>query len=304
MVLYNKLSDYLKKRYGERVQRLPINAGFTCPNKTGLRGTGGCIYCEETGSGFASLSPKTPISEQIRYMIERYKGKANKYMAYFQSNTNTYAPVHVLKKIYDSALVDDRIVILDISTRPDTVEDEKLELIASYKEKLDVYLEFGLQSVNYKTLKILNRGHTLAEFIDAVNRAKKRNIEIIVHMIIDMPWDDKEDIIEGAKILSALKIDGVKLHSLYITKNTILGKMYEKGEVIPLSLEEFIERNILFLEYLDPDIVIHRLAADPPKTGVLHGNWGMSKIKIINILEKEMKKRNTYQGRLFNYLNN
>ncbi|WP_047268047.1 TIGR01212 family radical SAM protein [Marinitoga sp. 1197] len=303
-MLYNKLSDYLKKRYGERVQRLPINAGFTCPNKTGLRGTGGCIYCEETGSGFASLSPKTPISEQIRYMIERYKGKANKYMAYFQSNTNTYAPVHVLKKIYDSALVDDRIVILDISTRPDTVEDEKLELIASYKEKLDVYLEFGLQSVNYKTLKILNRGHTLAEFIDAVNRAKKRNIEIIVHMIIDMPWDDKEDIIEGAKILSALKIDGVKLHSLYITKNTILGKMYEKGEVIPLSLEEFIERNILFLEYLDPDIVIHRLAADPPKTGVLHGNWGMSKIKIINILEKEMKKRNTYQGRLFNYLNN
>ncbi|NUU99283.1 radical SAM protein [Marinitoga sp. 1154] len=303
-MLYNKLSDYLKKRYGERVQRLPINAGFTCPNKTGLRGTGGCIYCEETGSGFASLSPKTPISEQIRYMIERYKGKANKYMAYFQSNTNTYAPVHVLKKIYDSALVDDRIVILDISTRPDTVEDEKLELIASYKEKLDVYLEFGLQSVNYKTLKILNRGHTLAEFIDAVNRAKKRNIEIIVHMIVDMPWDDKEDIIEGAKILSALKIDGVKLHSLYITKSTILGKMYERDEVIPLSLEEFIERNILFLEYLDPDIVIHRLAADPPKTGVLHGNWGMSKIKIINMLEKEMKKRNTYQGRLFNYLNN
>ncbi|GAB6190114.1 TIGR01212 family radical SAM protein [Marinitoga arctica] len=302
-MLYNKLSDYLKKRYGERVQRLPINAGFTCPNKIGLRGTGGCIYCEETGSGFASLSPKTPIKEQIEFMINRYKGKANKYMAYFQSNTNTFAPPHILKKIYDSALIDDRIVILDISTRPDTVEEEKLDLIASYKEKVDVYIEFGLQSVNYNTLKILNRGHSLAEFIDSVNRAKKRNIEVIVHMIVDLPWDKKEDIIEGAKILSALNVDGVKLHSLYITENTVLGEMYKNNEIQPLSFEEFIDRNILFLEYLDPKIVIHRLAADPPKEGVLHGNWGMSKIKIINLLEKEMKKRNTYQGRLFNYLN-
>lgn len=302
-MLYNKLSDYLKGKYGERVQRLPINAGFTCPNKTGLRGTGGCIYCEESGSGFAALSPKTPIADQLKFMIERYKGKANKFMAYFQSNTNTYAPTHVLKKIYDSALIDDRIIILDISTRPDCVEDEKLDLIASYKEKLDVYLEFGLQSVNYNTLKILNRGHTLAEFIDAVNRAKQRNIEVIVHMIIDLPWDNEEDIIEGAKILSALNVDGVKLHSLYITENTVLGQMYKNGEIKPLSLKEFINRNILFLEYLDPKVVIHRLAADPPKEGVLHGNWGMSKIKIINILEKEMKNRNTYQGRLFNYLN-
>jgi hypothetical protein len=302
-VLYNKLSDYLKNKYGERVQRLPINAGFTCPNKIGLKGTGGCIYCEETGSGFAALSPKTSIKEQVEYMIKRYEGRANKYMAYFQSNTNTFAPAHVLKKIYDSALIDDRIVILDISTRPDSVEDEKLDLIASYKEKLDVYLEFGLQSVNHHTLKILNRGHTLADFIDAVNRAKKRNIEVIVHIIIDLPWDSEEDIIEGAKILSALNVDGVKLHSLYITENTVLGQMYKNGEIKPLSFEEFINRNILFLEYLDPKVVIHRLAADPPKENVLHGNWGMSKIKIINLLEKEMRNRNTYQGRMFNYLN-
>ncbi|KAF2955980.1 TIGR01212 family radical SAM protein [Marinitoga sp. 38H-ov] len=302
-MLYNKLSEYLKNKYGERVQRLPINAGFTCPNKIGLKGTSGCIYCEETGSGFAALSPKNSIKEQVEYMIKRYEGRANKYMAYFQSNTNTFAPAHVLKKIYDSALIDDRIVILDISTRPDSVEDEKLDLIASYKEKLDVYLEFGLQSVNYNTLKILNRGHTLAEFIDAVNRAKNRNIEVIVHMIIDLPWDREEDIIEGAKILSALNVDGVKLHSLYITENTVLGQMYKNGGVKPLSLEEFINRNILFLEYLDPKVVIHRLAADPPKDNVIHGNWGMSKIKIINLLEKEMRNRNTYQGRLFNYLN-
>ncbi|NUU94855.1 radical SAM protein [Marinitoga sp. 1135] len=302
-MLYNKLSDYLKKRYGERVQRLPINAGFTCPNKTGVRGTGGCIYCEESGSGFAALSPKTPIAEQIQIMMKRYEGRANKFMAYFQSNTNTYAPTHVLKKIYDSALIDERIIILDISTRPDTVPDDVLDLIASYKEKMDVYIEYGLQSVNINTLKILNRGHSLAEFIDAVNRAKQRNLEVIVHMIVDLPWDSEEDIIEGAKILSALKVDGVKLHSLYITEDTVLGKMYKNGEVKPLSLEEFINRNILFLEYLDPEIVIHRLAADPPREGVLHGNWGMSKIKIINLLEKEMKNRNTYQGRLFNYLN-
>lgn len=296
MKFYNNLSSYLKKRYGQRVQRLPINAGFTCPNKTGEKGIGGCIFCEKTGSGFASAGANKSISEQLKFMMKRYEGRASKYMAYFQSNTNTYANPTKLKEIYDQSLISEDILILDISTRPDCVEDKKLDLIASYKEKLDVFIEFGVESTSTKTLFFMNRGHFLSDVIDATLRSKSRELEVIYHFILDFPTDDLNDIIEMAKFANVMKIDGVKLHSLYIAENTVLGDMYKKGKIFPLSLEEYINRVILFLEYLNPDIVIHRLAADPPDLGCLHGNWGFRKIEIINKINQEMKKRNTYQG--------
>jgi radical SAM protein (TIGR01212 family) len=293
---YNNLSSYLKKRYGQRVQRLPINAGFSCPNKTGEKGFGGCIFCEKTGSAFSSTSADVSISKQLELMMKRYEGKASKYMAYFQSNTNTYAKVEKLKELYDHSLISEDILILDISTRPDCVEEEKLDLIASYKEKVDVFLEFGVESTNTRTLSYMNRGHYLSDVIDATLRAKKRNIEIIYHYIIDFPTDDKNDVVEMAKFANVMKVQGVKLHSLYITENTVLGEKYKNNEIKILTLEEYVERIILFLEYLNPEIVIHRLAADPPKNGTLHGNWGKRKIEIINMIDKEMKERGTYQG--------
>lgn len=299
---YRHLKGYLKERYGEVVYRIPIDAGFTCPNKDGTKGRGGCIYCDPTGSGF-SVDGQKSINEQMSERIEKLRAKGiKKYMAYFQANSNTYAPVKKLRELYD-CVISDNIVILDVSTRPDLASEEVLELLESYKEKLDVIIEFGLQTANFRTLEKLNRRHTLAEFIDAVNRAKKHGLEVVAHVIVNLPWDTMADVVETAKILSALDVDGVKMHSLYVVEGTALGKMYEEGLIQICDLDEYIERVITFLEFLDPEIVIHRLVADPPKEGTLFANWGLPKIEIINRIEKKMKEENRHQGGKFSYLN-
>ncbi|ACM22332.1 radical SAM protein, family [Thermotoga neapolitana DSM 4359] len=303
MVRYRKLSDHLKERYGERVQRIVIFGGFSCPNRDGTKGTGGCIYCDATGSGFTTLM-KLPIREQVLRMKERYEKRGiRKFIAYFQAFSNTYASIDELRKKYEEALVDDSIVQLSVSTRPDLVPEEVLDLLEEFKRKVDVSVELGLQTANYRTLRKINRGHTLAEFVDAAVRVKRRGMELVVHVILNLPWDDMEDVVETAKLLSALDVDGVKLHSLYVVEGTKLAEMYRKGEIEICSLEEYIERVITFLEYLSPKVVVHRLVADPPKEGTIFANWGKSKIEIINMIEKELERRDTYQGKRFDYLN-
>ncbi|AJG40294.1 MULTISPECIES: TIGR01212 family radical SAM protein [Thermotoga] len=300
---YRKLSDHLKERYGERVQRIVIFGGFSCPNRDGTKGTGGCIYCDATGSGFTTLM-KLPIREQVLRMKERYEKRGiRKFIAYFQAFSNTYASIDELRKKYEEALVDDSIVQLSVSTRPDLVPEEVLDLLEEFKRKVDVSVELGLQTANYRTLRKINRGHTLAEFVDAAVRVKRRGMELVVHVILNLPWDDMEDVVETAKLLSALDVDGVKLHSLYVVEGTKLAEMYRKGEIEICSLEEYIERVITFLEYLSPKVVVHRLVADPPKEGTIFANWGKSKIEIINMIEKELERRDTYQGKRFDYLN-
>jgi len=299
---YRDLKTYLKERYGEPVYRLPIDAGFTCPNRDGTLSTGGCIYCDATGSGF-SVNKKLSIQEQMKERMEKLRNRGiGKFMAYFQANSNTYAPIPKLRELYSSALLED-VIILDISTRPDLVPNEVLELLADYRKSVDVFLELGLQTVNYHTLRKLNRQHTLAEFVDAVIRAKKYGLEVIAHVILNLPWDNLEDVVETAKIISVLQVDGVKLHSLYVVKDTPLEILYRKGKIKIGSLNEFINRAITFLEYLDPKIVIHRLAADPPHVGTVFGNWGLPKIEILNRIEKEMILRGSYQGKKYAYLN-
>ncbi len=300
---YRKLSDYLKERYGERVQRIVIHGGFSCPNRDGTKSRGGCIYCDATGSGFTTLM-RLPIREQVMEIKKKYEKRGiKKFIAYFQSFSNTYAPVEMLRERYEEALVDDSIVQLSVSTRPDLVPERVLDLFEEFKKRVDVSVELGLQTANYRTLKKINRGHTLAEFVDAAVRVKKRGIELVVHVILNLPWDDMEDVVETAKILSALDVDGVKLHSLYVVEGTKLAEMYKKGEVKICSLEEYIDRAITFLEYLSPNVVIHRLVADPPRKGTIFGNWGKSKIEIINMIEEELERRDTYQGKKFDYLN-
>jgi len=302
-VRYRKLSDYLKERYGERVQRIVIHGGFSCPNRDGTKSRGGCIYCDATGSGFTTLM-KLPIREQVMEMKKKYEKRGiKKFIAYFQSFSNTYAPVEVLRERYEEALVDDSIVQLSVSTRPDLVSERVLDLFEEFKKRVDVSVELGLQTANYRTLKKINRDHTLAEFVDAAVRVKRRGIELVVHVILNLPWDDMEDVVETAKILSALDVDGVKLHSLYVVERTKLAEMYKKGEIKICSLEEYIDRAITFLEYLSPNVVIHRLVADPPRKGTIFGNWGKSKIEIINMIEEELERRDTYQGKKFDYLN-
>lgn len=300
---YRKLSDYLKEKYGERVQRIVIHGGFTCPNRDGRKGWGGCIYCDATGSGFTTEA-SLPIREQVLKMKERYEKKGiRKFIAYFQAFSNTYDSPENLKKKYEEALVDDSIVQLSVSTRPDLVPEKVLDVLEEFKDRVDVSVELGLQTANYRTLRLINRGHTLAEFVDAAVRVKRRGFELVVHVILNLPWDDALDVIETAKLLSALSVDGVKIHSLYVVEGTELARMYRSGEIRICSLEEYVDRVITFLEYLSPNVVIHRLVADPPREGTIFGNWGKSKLELVNTIEKELERRNTYQGKKFDYLN-
>jgi len=299
LTLYKKLNTVLKEKYGRRVQRLSISLGLGCPNRDGTIGTGGCIFCDPTGSGFAAMSPEHSVEEQILSLREKMMRKYRSplfFIAYFQSFSNTYAPIPVLKSFYDRILPFRDIVALDVSTRPDLVCDEVLELLASYRDEREVFLELGLQSVNSETLRILNRGHTLEEWIDGAERAKQKGLSVIAHMILDLPWDSEQDIVAAAQTLNRVGISGVKCHSLYVVAGTVLAKMVETGDVRLLPPEAYIQRLILFLEHLNPEIVIHRLVSDAPKTGVLQ-KVDRPKSLLIREIEEEMAKRDTWQGK-------
>ena len=278
------------------MQRLPINAGFTCPNRTD--GRPGCLFCDETGSGFTTFAGMS-IKEQLELMKERYRKKSvNKFIAYFQNYTNTFAPVDILRDVYVQA-IDSDIVQLDIATRPDCINKDVMNLLSEIRDnyKIKITLDIGLQTANYHTLVKVNRGHTLAEYIYAVNLAKDFGFEVVSHVILNLPGDNILDVIESAKIISALNVDGVKMHSLYIVDGTIFGEMYKQGKLDLCSLDDYVERAVAFLEHLSPNIVIHRLVADPPMRGTLFGNWGRTKTEIINAIEKRMAEKDTYQGK-------
>lgn len=303
---YYKFSDYLKNKYGAKVYKLPINLSVTCPNRDGKISTRGCIFCGEEGAGFENLPNDISVKDQLiknsQYIGKNYN--ANKFIAYLQNFTNTYLPLDKFKH-YIHECCDFGVVAIYISTRPDCVNDKYLEFLHKIKAEkgIDILLELGLQTVNYHTLKLLNRGHLLAEFIDAVISAKKYGIETCVHYIVDLPMDSVEDVKEGARILSALGVDQVKCHSLYILKDTEIEKMYNRGEFNLLSMDEYIERIILFLEYLNPKIVIQRLIGRAPKERTIFCNWATSWWKIMDLIEAKMNDEERYQGRLFDYLN-
>ncbi|MEN8907269.1 MAG: TIGR01212 family radical SAM protein [Clostridiales bacterium] len=300
--MYNKFSEYLKEKYNKKVYKLPINIPSNCPNRDGKIGFGGCIFCGEEGTGFENLSNKLSIGQQLNENKERLKKryKPEKYIAYFQNYTNTYFPIDIFKKYIIESCVKD-VVAIYISTRPDCITKEQLEFLndINCEKNIDIVLEIGLQTVNYKTLKILKRGHTLAEFIEAIFMIKEYNINTCVHYILDIPFDSIDDVIEGAKIISALKIDQVKCHSLYILENTEIAIMYKNKEFKLLSLEDYINRAISFLEYLNPDIVVQRLVSRAPKERTIFCNWNMSWWKVHDKLIEEMNSINSYQGKRY-----
>lgn len=305
-MLYHRFSDYLKNRYGTRVYKLPVNLPVSCPNRDGRLGGKGCIFCGEEGAGFENLPSTMGVEDQLkensRYIGENYN--AEKFIVYFQNYSNTYLPFEDFKN-YILQACGEKVVAIYISTRPDCIRDGYLEFLGKIKEdrRLDVVLELGLQTVNYSSLKFLGRGHGLAEFIDAVLRIKKYGLESCAHYITDLPTDDINDVLEGARILSALGVNQVKCHSLYILQGTVLGEMFLKGELEPLPLESYMERTISFLEYLDPGIVIQRLLGRAPEERTLFCNWGVSWWKIRDLLEQKMDREGRYQGKRFNYLN-
>lgn len=303
---YREYSEYLKKKYKEKVYKIPLNLPVTCPNIDGEISRDGCTFCSELGAGFECLSSDFSIKDQLEKNIE-YIGKkynAHKYIAYFQNYTNTYLPFESFKAYIFEAMRDD-VVGISISTRPDSINDRHLEFLSMIQENYgtDISIELGLQTSNYKALKKMNRGHTLAEFIDVVNRIKKYNFEIVAHVIVNLPYDDMDDVIETAKIISALDVDSVKIHSLYIPKNTKMAEQYLSGEIEIGTVEEYVERVCTFLAYLNEKIVIQRLVARAPEEETLFCNYGMSWWKIKEMIDEYMNSKNMLQGMYCDYLN-
>lgn len=299
---YYSYSTYLQEKYGTKVYKLPIKLNnITCPNRDGKLGYGGCIFCSESGGSFENVSSTNSIRDQLRinkaYISEKYK--ANKFVAYFQNFTNTYMEDEIFFNYINQCKLED-IVSISISTRPDSISESKLEFLESFQKDnaIDITIELGLQTVNYHILRKLNRGHGLSEFIDVMQRIKKHNLRSCVHIIIGLPWEDDLDIKETAKILNVLGVDEVKVHSLYIVKDTILANMYESGQIKPVEYEDFERRIILFLRHLDKNIVIQRLLGRVPEEDSVFCNWGKSWRKIHDEIITKMNYNRIVQGDL------
>lgn len=303
---YRAISAFLKEKYGEKVYKLPVALPLTCPNRDGSVGVGGCVFCGEIGAGYENLPASMTVREQLEKNIAHIapKYKAYKYIPYYQNFSNTYLEPDRFRAYMEVGCIDSTVGIA-IATRPDCINDRYLEILQDIKEKygVDIYLEYGLQSVNYHTLEKINRGHGMAEFIDAVLRTKRYGFSVCAHMIVNLPWDTMTDTIEGARILTALGVDQVKLHALYIVKNTLMAKWYEEKQFSLISADEYIERVIAFLQHLDKDIVLQRLVGRAPEENTLFTNWSMGWWRIQEEIERRLEERDVRQGDLCNYLN-
>lgn len=296
---YNQYSAFLKQKFGVKVYKITLDAGFSCPNRDGTISTGGCIFCDEGGSFSQAHSNKLSIEEQIGAGIETLskRFKAEKFMSYFQAYSNTYKPVKELEKIYNSSLCNDKIVGLSIGTRPDCVDEEKLDLIASYKDDYYTWVEYGLQSIHDKTLKRINRGHDFDCFLQAYEKTKERGINVCVHVILGL-WETHDEIMQTAQKLAQLGVDGVKIHMLCALQDTKLAKMYDAGEIDFMSEEEYVNTVCDFLEYLPQTTTIHRLAGNGLKKNLIAPRWLGAKLDCLNKIDRELLRRNSYQGKL------
>lgn len=296
---YHTLDYFYKHKFNSKVFKVSLNAGFSCPNIDGTVGYGGCIYCSKLGSGeFAGDKEKDLITQfnEVKDMISK-KWPNSLYIGYFQANTNTYAPVSVLKEKYETILKLDNVVGLNIATRADAINEECLEYLEELNKKTYLTIELGLQTIHPTTTKLINRCHSLECFDNMVTELRKRNINVVVHIINGLPFETKEMMIETIKHINQLDIQGVKIHMLSILKNTDLEKFYEKEKFHVLTKEEYVDIVCDELEYLRPEIVINRITGDPKKEDLIEPNWLVKKFCVLNDIDKELKRRDSYQGR-------
>ena len=292
---YNHLNKYLKEKFGERTLKICIDGNFTCPNRDGTKGIGGCIFCSEKGSG--DHLHKDTITNQITNYFNSYKAeRANKFIVYFQNYTNTYDSLKNLKKRYDSALIDDRIVGLSIATRPDCINDDIAKLLKSYTNKYYVSVELGLQTANEKTGTLINRCYTNDDFTKAVKILNKYEIDVITHIMVGLPNETNEDIKSTIQFINQQNIQGLKIHSCYIVKNTKLEEMYLNGIYRPIKLDEYLHSCAYILTHISPKLIIHRVSGDAPKDLLVAPEWNRHKKWIINGLDKLMKEKDLWQG--------
>ena len=336
---YKHLNKYLKEKFGERTLKICIDGHFTCPNRDGLCGKNGCIFCSEKGSGehiaringnadilhnlshidsaildstnsinkdFTHITTNSvyinqvcnSISSQVKNYFQSYKSeRANKFIAYFQNFTNTYDTIENLKLKYDSALIDSRIVGLEIATRPDCINEEIVKLLSSYKNNYYVCIELGLQTINENTAKLINRGYELPCFENAVNNLKKRGIEVIVHIINGLPFETETDMYNTIRYLNKLDIQGIKIHSLFILKGTELEKLYYETNFHVLTMEEYVKSTSKQIAMLRNDIIIHRINGDAPIDLLIEPKWSIKKLVCMNEIDKYLKVNNLYQGK-------
>jgi radical SAM protein (TIGR01212 family) len=295
---YHTLDYYYKNRFNCKIAKISLNGGFTCPNKDGTKGVGGCIYCSTLGSGDFAGNLNKSITEQF-YEIKEImdnKWENTKYIAYFQANTNTYADVETLKKKYEEALKIPNVVGLNIATRSDAITEECLNYLEELSKKTFLNIELGLQTINKKTNELINRGETLEEFDLMVKKLRSRGINVIIHIINGLPYETKEDMINTIKYINSLDIQGVKIHMLHIIKNTKLEELYNKEHFHVLTREEYVNIVCDQLELLRPEIVINRITGDPKKEELIEPKWLLKKFCVLNEIDKELVRRNSYQG--------
>lgn len=294
---YNQYSAHLKNKFGVKVYKITLDAGFSCPNRDGTISQGGCIFCDEGGSFSQAHSNLLSVEEQIEQGVKNLsqRFKAQKFMSYFQAYSNTYKPVNELEKIYNSSLNHKDIVGISIGTRPDCVDEEKLNLISSYKDDYYTWIEYGLQSIHDKTLKKINRGHDFDCFLKAYEMTKNKGINVCVHVILNL-WETHDEMIKTAKKLAELEVDGIKLHMLCALENTKLANIYEQGGIDFMSEEDYIQTVCDFLEYLPKTTTIHRLAGNGLKKNLIAPKWLGKKMDCLNKIDREFLKRGSCQG--------
>lgn len=296
---YYKLSDFLISKFGEKVQKICIDGGFTCPNRDGTLSYGGCIFCSEKGSG-EHLNSNEAITNQVKSFFSSYKAeRANKFIAYFQNFSNTYDTISNLKKKYDSALIDDRIIGLAVATRPDCINAEVVQLLENYSQKYYVWVELGLQTSNDETGKLINRGYDNRKFLEAVNLLRNSGIDVVVHIMVGLPTETFDDLKNTVNFINDIDIQGIKIHSTYVVEGTILSKMYEEGKYVPLTYDEYMDYLCFIITHLRPNIVVHRISGDAPKELLVAPSWDIHKKWVMNGLFKRMNEENLIQGMYF-----
>ena len=297
---YNQYSKHLKDKFGAKVYKITLDAGFSCPNRDGKISNRGCIFCDDGGSFSQAHSNLLSIEEQVKVGAETLANrfKAKKFMSYFQAFSNTYKPVYELEKIYTASLNHPDIVGLSIGTRPDCVDEEKLKLISSFTKDYYTWVEYGLQSVHDKTLKKINRGHDYKCFLDAYEKTKKYGINACIHVILNL-FETHDEMMETAKTIAKLEPEGVKIHMLCALEGTELAEMYRKGEIEFMSEDEYVNTVCDFLEYLPPQTTIHRLAGNGLRTELVAPRWIGKKLDCLNKIDREFLRRDTRQGSKF-----
>jgi len=294
---YNQFSEELKKQFGCRVHRISVDAGFSCPNRDGTVGVGGCIFCSDRGSGSYGIAREMSIAGQLEHgkevMTRKYKAK--RFIAYFQPYSNTYAPPDQLRKIYDEALAVPDVVGLIVGTRPDCLPPGIIDLIEEYHRKAYFWLELGMQSPHDRTLDAIRRGHDSATFMEAARTVKALGIRLCVHVILGLPGESREEMLATPAILNDLGADGVKIHLLHVNRGTELAEMYARGEVQLLERDEYVALVCDFLERLDPRISIHRLTGDGGRD-LISPLWSTAKFEVLNAIDNELERRGTGQG--------